>query len=96
MGNALSLAVFAFAKEDRTVLLLVTRAARASVFLWSRYSSPRATRACSYSRMAASDVMDGVLEMMSVYISSALRGSDLASFCASSTLSESTCDIVGV
>lgn len=78
-----SFAVFAFANDDRTVRLLVTRSTSSFEFLGqvssasyalpsqaayfsSRYSSPRLTKAVSYSLMAASEVTEGGLEMISL------------------------------
>jgi hypothetical protein len=46
----------------------------------SRYSSPKLTRAVSYSRTAASEVAAGGLEMISLYCASAFLGSVFASF----------------
>ena len=51
----------------------------------SRYSSPKLIKADSYSLTAASDVTEGGLEMISLYMASAFRGSVLASCCASLT-----------
>ena len=49
-----SLAVFAFAKDERVERLEAMRLARSFAFFVSRYSSPRPTRAVSYCRRAAS------------------------------------------
>lgn len=55
----------------------------------SRYNSPRLTRAVSYSRVAASEVTEGGLEMISLNCASAFLASVFASFCASCILTES-------
>jgi len=55
----------------------------------SPYNSPRLINAVSYSRTAASDVMEGGLEMISLYCVSAFRGSVFVNFLASWILTES-------
>ena len=62
----------------------------------SRYSSPKLTNAVSYSLMAASEVTEGGLEIISLYRASVFRGSVDLSFLASFTLSESPCAMAEV
>jgi hypothetical protein len=62
----------------------------------SLYSSPRLTRADSYSRVAASDAALGAVEVMDLKMASALEGSVLASFWASWTLSESPAAMLSI
>ena len=105
-----SFAVLAFAKEDNTVRLVLISSTKSSAFLnavsiiqhvadnlshfSSRYSSPKQTKAVSYSRTAASEVTEGGLEMISLNCASAFLGSVFANFCASTTRAESAGAIV--
>ena len=54
----------------------------------SLYSSPKLTKAVSYSRTAASEVADGAFESISWYCASAFFGSVLTDACAAFILSE--------
>jgi hypothetical protein len=71
------------------ISIMILRTFGIVLYFSSRYSSPKLTRAVSYSRTAASEVTEGGFEMISLYCISAFRGSVFASFFASTILADS-------